>query len=179
AVLNSKERPTLDEALAREVQPMTLDQVLAVQQVGGQILDTREPGDFAAAHLAGSINVGLGGQYATWAGTVLSHDRPIVIVADPGREQEAAVRLGLIGFDHVTGFLNEGLRSIEARPELTSTTERISPAVAADRIANGGAVLVDLRGPRERDQKYIAGSLSVPLNHLAERVAELPADRPL
>src|SRR5207248_3183576 len=106
-------------------------------------------------------------------------DRPIVIVADPGREQEAAVRLGRIGFDHVTGFLNEGLRSIEARPELTSTTERISPAVAADRIANGGALLVDLRGPRERDQKYIAGSLSVPLNHLAERVAELSADRPL
>src|SRR4051812_46163034 len=46
AVLNSKERPTLDEALEREVQPLSLDQVLAIQSVGGQILDTREPGDF-------------------------------------------------------------------------------------------------------------------------------------
>src|SRR5438874_10559099 len=60
AVLNSKERPTLDEALAREVQPLTLDQLLAIQSVGGQVLDTRDPGEFAAAHLTGSINVGLG-----------------------------------------------------------------------------------------------------------------------
>ena len=70
AVLNSKERPTLDETLAREANPMTLDQLLALQSVGAQILDVREPGEFASAHLAGSINIGLGGQFATWAGTV-------------------------------------------------------------------------------------------------------------
>src|SRR4029079_19058280 len=69
AVLNSKERPTLDEALAREVNPLTLDQLLALRDVGAQILDTRDPTEFAAAHLDGSINVGLGGQYATWAGS--------------------------------------------------------------------------------------------------------------
>src|SRR5471032_1087740 len=73
AVLNSKERPTLDEALARELNPMTLELVLALQRTGGQILDTRDPGEFAAAHLAGSLNIGLSGQYATWAGTLLDH----------------------------------------------------------------------------------------------------------
>jgi rhodanese-related sulfurtransferase len=179
AVLNSKERPTLDETLARELNPMTLDQVLALQEVGGQLLDTREPGDFAAAHLAGSLNIGLGGQYATWAGTILSRERPIVIIADPGRESESAVRLGRIGFDHVVGFLKDGLRSLEARTDLTATTERVSAPVAADRIAHGGALLVDVRAPREREQKHVAGSLSLPLNHLVERAAELPADRPL
>ena len=117
AVLNSKERPTLDETLEREVQPLTLDQALAIQSVGGQLLDTRDPGDFAAAHLKDSINVGLGGQYATWAGTVLTHDHPIVIIADPGRERESAVRLGRIGFDHVVGFLKDGLASAAPRPE--------------------------------------------------------------
>jgi len=99
AVLNTKERPTLDEALAREVQPIPLDSVLALQESGGQVLDTREAGEFAAAHLAGSINVGLGGQYATWAGTVLNPERPVVIVAGPGTEKESATRLGRIGFD--------------------------------------------------------------------------------
>src|SRR5713226_4402827 len=113
AVLNSKERPTLDEALAREVNPITLEQVLALQQVGGQILDTRDAGDFAAAHLAGSINIGLGGQYATWAGTILRHDKLIVIVADPGRELEAALRLGRIGFDQVAGYLENGIEILE------------------------------------------------------------------
>src|SRR6266508_986101 len=179
AVLNSKERLTLAETLARELNPMTLDQVLALQEVGGQILDTRDPNDFAAAHLSGSINIGLGGQYATWAGTVLSRERPIVIIADPARESESAVRLGRIGFDHVVGYLKDGLRSLEARPDLTASTERISAPLAAERLADGEPLAVDVRTPREREEKRIAGSVSIPLNHLTERSGELPKDRPL
>jgi glyoxylase-like metal-dependent hydrolase (beta-lactamase superfamily II)/rhodanese-related sulfurtransferase len=179
AVLNSKERPTLDQALAREVNPLTLDQLLALQDVGAQILDTREPADFAAAHLAGSVNVGLGGQYATWAGTVLSRERPIVLITDPGREQESAIRLGRIGFDHVVGYLQDGLRSLEARPDLMAATERLSPQVASERLATGTPLAVDVRGPRERELKSVADSLSVPLNHLLERAQGLPKDRPL
>jgi len=179
AVLNSKERPTLDETLARELNPMTLDQVLALQEVGGQLLDTRDPAEFAAAHLQGSINIGLGGQYATWAGTILSRERPIVIIADPGRESESAVRLGRIGFDHVVGFLKDGLQSIGSRADLTATTERVSAPVAAERIAHGEAILVDVRTPGEREQKRVAGSVALPLNHLVDRAAELPRDRPL
>jgi rhodanese-related sulfurtransferase len=179
AVLNAKERPTLDQALARELNPMTLDLVLALQRTGGQIFDTRDPVEFASTHLAGSINVGLGGQYATWAGTILDRERPIVIVADPGREQESAVRLGRIGFDHIVGYLAEGLRSLESRPDLTATTERISAPLAAERLASAEALAVDVRAPREREQKSIAGSVAVPLNHLLERMHELPVDRPL
>ena len=105
AVLNSQERPTLDQALAREMNPLTLDEVLELRAEGAQILDVRDPEEFGAAHLAGSINIGLGGQYATWAGTILNHKDPIVIIANPGCEQEAAIRLGRIGFDHVAGYL--------------------------------------------------------------------------
>jgi hydroxyacylglutathione hydrolase len=179
AVLNAKERPTLDQALAREVNPLTLDQLLALQAVDAQVLDTRDPVDFAAAHLAGSINIGLGGQYATWAGTVLSRERPIVVIADPGREHESAVRLGRIGFDHIVGYLKDGLRSLESRPDLTVTTERISAPLASERLATGGPLAVDVRSPREREQKSVPGSIGVPLNHLLERVQELPTDRPL
>jgi len=179
AVLNSKERSTLDETLARELNPMTLDQVLALQDVGGQLLDTRDPAEFAAAHLRGSINIGLVGQYATWAGTILSRERPIMIIADPGREGESAVRLGRIGFDHVVGYLKDGLHSIGSRTDLTATTERVSAPVAAERVAHDEAILVDVRAPGEREQKRVAGSVALPLNHLAERAAELPRDRPL
>jgi hydroxyacylglutathione hydrolase len=180
AVLNSQERPTLDEALAREVNPVTLDQALALQEVGAQVLDARDPADFAAAHLAGSLNVGLGGQYATWAGTILSRDRPIVIIADPGRENEAAMRLGRIGFDHIVGYLKDGLRALDDRPDLTATTTRVSPALAAELLASADPpLLVDVRAPGERVLKHLPGSLSLPLNHLAERLQELPGDRTL
>jgi glyoxylase-like metal-dependent hydrolase (beta-lactamase superfamily II) len=179
AVLNSEERPTLDQTLAR-VNPMTLDDLLALQKVGAQILDTRDPGEFAAAHLAGSINIGLGGLYATWAGTVLDRDHPIVIIADPARENESATRLGRIGFDHVVGFLQDGLHSLKSRPELTVTTERVSAPFAAELLSSHEPPLaVDVRTPREREQKHIAGSLGVPLNHLVENLGKIPKDRSL
>jgi len=180
AVLNSQERPTLDQALAREMNPLTLDALLAMQADGAQILDTRDPGEFASAHLAGSINIGLGGQYATWVGTVLDRKHPIVIIADPGRENEAAVRLGRIGFDHVVGYLQDGLRSLESRPELTLTTERLSAPFAAELLsASQPPLAIDVRTPHEREQKHIGGSLSMPLNHLRETLETLPKDRPL
>ena len=179
AVLNSQERPTLDQTLAR-VNPMALDDLLALQKIGAQILDTRDPGEFAAAHLAGSINVGLGGQYATWAGTVLNRDHPIVIIADPGRENEAATRLGRIGFDHVVGFLKDGLHSLKSRPELTVTTERLSAPFAAELLSSPEPPLaIDVRTPREREQKHIAGCLGIPLNHLVESLGQIPKDRSL
>ena len=178
AVLNTKERPTLDEALAREVQPVPLDGVLALQESGAQILDTREPGEFAAAHLAGSVNVGLSGQYATWAGTVLRPDQPLVIVAAPGMERESATRLGRIGFDQVVGYLQGGLESLATRPDLTRTTERLGPDVAARRVSEG-ALLLDVRAPNERFDKRIKGSLAIPLTQLQARVDEVPRDRPV
>ncbi len=182
AVLNSQERPTLDETLER-ISALTLDQVLALQAVGAHVLDTRDPAEFAASHLKGSVNVGLGGQYATWAGTVLTREHPIVIIAAAGKEQEAAMRLGRIGFDQVVGYLEDGLHSIESRPDLMASTDRLSAQVASERVADAAPghapVLVDVRTPNERTQKRIPGSVGIPLNHLAERASELPADRPL
>lgn len=180
AVLNSQERPTLDQALAREMHPLALDRVLELQTKGAQVLDTREPEEFASAHLAGSINIGLSGQYATWAGTLLSHELPIVIIANPGHENESAVRLGRIGFDQVVGYLEDGLRSLESRPELTVVTERVSAPFAATLLSGEEPPLaLDVRTPREREQKFIEGTVSIPLNRLNERLEELPKNRPL
>jgi glyoxylase-like metal-dependent hydrolase (beta-lactamase superfamily II)/rhodanese-related sulfurtransferase len=180
AVLNSEERPTLDEALAREMNPLTLDEVLAMKANGAQILDTRDPEEFGAAHLVDSINIGLSGQYATWAGTMLDRKHPIVIIAGPGREVESAIRLGRIGFDHVAGYLQDGLRSLDSRPELIAKTERLSAPFAAEFLSSSQPPLVvDVRGPREREQKHIGGSLSIPLNRLAENLTRLPRNRSL
>jgi hydroxyacylglutathione hydrolase len=170
AVLNSQEHPTLDETLAR-CTAMTLDDLLALQTAGAQILDTRDPAEFASAHLAGSVNVGLSGQYATWAGTILDREHPIAIIADPGRESESITRLGRIGFDHIVGYLQGGLHSLKSCPDLIVTTERVSAQFAAELLASAEPpVVIDVRAPREREQKHIAGSLSFPLNHLQEKL---------
>jgi rhodanese-related sulfurtransferase/glyoxylase-like metal-dependent hydrolase (beta-lactamase superfamily II) len=178
-VLNSKERQTLDDVLARELRPLSLDRVLELHAAGAQLLDTREPAEYAASHLAGSINIGLGGQYATWAGTILSRERPIVIIASPGAERESALRLGRIGFDHVEGYLQGGLASLESRPDLMRTTTRVAPSLAAQLMASGELLTVDVRTPSERDVKRISESISIPLSRLNDRLSELPKDRPL
>jgi glyoxylase-like metal-dependent hydrolase (beta-lactamase superfamily II)/rhodanese-related sulfurtransferase len=178
AVLNTKERPTLDRALERALKPMDLEAVLAARNAGAQVLDVRDPAEFANAHLAGSVNIGLGGEYATWAGTVLDRDRPVILVAEPGREEEAAMRLGRIGFDIVKGYLRDGIHALEACPDLVAGTERLAPVDASAALAAPRPPFVlDVRSQREWQRKQIDGSVNVPLSRLRDRIGELPRDR--
>jgi hydroxyacylglutathione hydrolase len=180
AVLNSQERPSLEEALERELRPLSLEDALALRHEGAQILDTREPADFEAAHLAGTINVGLGGSYATWCGTVLGRERPVVIVAGPGREREAALRLGRIGFDIVAGYLEGGMQALETRPDLVARVERITAGALSEQLESPEPPLVvDVRTEREWREKRIGDSVNVPLAQLAQQLEELPRERPL
>ena len=111
---------------------------------------------------------------------MLGRSRPIAIVADPGREKESATRLGRIGFDHIVGYLKDGLQSLTARPELISFTERLSAPYAADLLsANEPPLVVDVRAPREREQKHILGSVSLPLNDLTQTLEKLPRGQPV
>jgi hydroxyacylglutathione hydrolase len=180
AVLNSRERPTLDEALERELQPLALEDVLTLVEEGAQLLDTREQAEFEGAHLRGAINIGLGGSFATWCGSILDADRPVILVAEPGREVEAATRLGRIGFDGVAGYLAGGMQELETAPELIERVERITAGSLAERLkASDPPLLVDVRAPREWDESHIDSALNLPLAHLAERLDELPHDHEL
>ena len=90
------------------------------------------------------------------------------------------MRLGRIGFDHVAGYLKDGLGSLKSRPELTATTERLSASFAAELLSSAQPPqAIDVRAPGERELKCIAGSLSIPLNHLVEKLETLRRDRPL
>ena len=180
AVLNTKERPTLPQVLERELKPLDLEELMALRNGGAQVLDVRDPAEFARAHLTGSLNIGLGGTYATWAGTILDRDKPIVIVAEPDRQEQAAMRLGRIGFDAVVGYLRNGINGLEERPDLLEGTARMTPAEAAAAMASSAPpAVVDVRTPKEWENARIDGSLNIPLNHLAERIEEVPRDRPI
>jgi hydroxyacylglutathione hydrolase len=177
AILNTREHATLDHNLEQVLHPIDLDEVLEMGDAGAQILDVRDAAEYAKGHLAGSINIGLGGQYATWAGTVLDRAKPIVIVAEPGRDQEAALRLGRIGFDHVKGYMRGGMAALAGRPDLVWPTERVSAPMVAEELASADPpVLLDIRNPREWATKHIGGSVNVPLNHLQERIGQIPRD---
>jgi len=180
AILNRQERPNLEKTLAESLNALTLEEVLRLKNQGAQLLDVREAIDFAGAHLAGAINIGIQGKYATWCGTMLDHVRPIVVIADIGAEEESVMRLGRIGFDNVAGYLAGGMEALRERPELTARIERITAVALAEQFDGAAApTVVDVRSEKEWAAGHISGSLNIPLNHLRERAGEIATDRPV
>ena len=178
AILNTRERPTLDTTLKQVLQPVDLDEVLVMGNAGAQLLDVRDASEYSKGHLAGSINIGLGGQYATWAGTVLDSARPIVIIAEPGREQEAALRLGRIGFDHIKGYLRDGMQALAKRQDLVWSTNRVSAPMLADELSSTNPpLIIDIRTPREWSAGHLDQSINLPLSQLQSHISEVPRDR--
>jgi hydroxyacylglutathione hydrolase len=174
AVLNTREHETRPPV----VRPMSLEELLAAQESATQALDTRDGTDFDGAHLRGSVNVGLGGAYATWCGTILDQDRPIAIIAEPGREQESAMRLARIGFDALAGYLDGGMQALDRHPQLVRRIERVTAVALAEQLRSSEPPLVvDVRTPQEWTQGHIEGAINMPLSRLRERAAELPAER--
>jgi rhodanese-related sulfurtransferase len=178
AILNRQERQNLEQSLAKSLRPLPLEEVLRLRNLGAQLLDVRNAIDFEGAHLGGSLNIALQGKYATWCGTLLSHETPIVVITDPGGEEEAVMRLGRIGFDNVAGYLQGGMEALRDRPELISRLERIT-AIALDQQlrAEPKPVVLDVRTEKEWEAGHVAGSRNVPLNHLRERLGEIPRDQ--
>jgi rhodanese-related sulfurtransferase/glyoxylase-like metal-dependent hydrolase (beta-lactamase superfamily II) len=177
AQLNRRRRSTLEAALARELTALPLDAVLQAQRAGAQVLDVRDPDAYAAGHLAGSTNITLQTRFASWAGALLTPARPIVVVAAPGAEHEAAVRLGRIGFDNVLGYLAGGVETARDRPEVLRRGRRVTGAELAAALRQAPTTLIDVRFPGEWAQGAIPGAANIPLDQLEERLAEIPPGR--
>jgi hydroxyacylglutathione hydrolase len=185
AILNRKERASLGDAMEKTLKPLSLEEVLALGKSGGQLLDVRDGIDFEGGHLKGSLNIALSGKYATWAGSMLSHDKPIAVIAEEGGEEEAVMRLGRIGFDNVAGYLADGMSALATRDDLVERTERITAPALAEWLtgkrpdAGAAPIVVDVRSEAEHAGGHIAGALNIPLTHLDERIGEIPAGRPV
>jgi glyoxylase-like metal-dependent hydrolase (beta-lactamase superfamily II) len=180
AVLNRQDRATLDKTMEGSVQPLDLNRVLQRQQEGAQVLDVRNAADFAGAHLAGTINIPLDGKYASWCGTVLDKNQPIVVIADEGRQEEAIMRLGRIGFDQVLGYLQDGPAALDPRPDLVRVVPRVTAQALSEQLqGKDSPVVLDVRAEKEWEPAHVPGSVNIPLNQLRNRLDEVPRDRPL
>ena len=111
AKLNKQGYATFDEVLSNALTPLTVAELEAEVKSGTTIIDTRIPDVFELGFITGSLNFGLNGQYAIWAATILDITTPIVLVAEPGKEQESAERLTRVGFDNIKGFLQGGFEA--------------------------------------------------------------------
>jgi hydroxyacylglutathione hydrolase len=146
---------------------------LAMQ--GSVILDVRDANDFGAGHIPGALNIGLGGQFASWAGSLIPMTSPIVIVADADeRIEEARLRLARVGLENVLGYLAGGMNAWkEAGLELASV-QQITVAELKDLIeTRPNLQLIDVRRMAEYESGHAPGAISSPLAKLRERLPHL------
>lgn len=177
AVLNRKDRPLLDETAL----PESLDLAGAERAVanGAMLIDGRDPEDFARGHLAGSINIGLNGRYAEFAGSVVPADVDMVLVVDNGFELEAKNRLARIGFDRVVGYLVDPLAVMADNPDKVRKASRLTATEFEDRrAAVPNLQVVDVRNPGEIKLGSIEDMVAIPVGQLPGRVDELDSATP-
>lgn len=158
---------------------LSLDEVLKHQVDGAVVLDVRPPESFARGHLRRSLNVGLEGRFAEYAADLIDPDNEIVIVCQPGAEEQARVRLARVGLDSVLGALDHPAIAFSQRPDVVDVASRVTASQLVDAMGTvAGLVVVDVRSPAERAAGAIEPSLHVPIVRLRPRLDELDPRRP-
>jgi len=157
---------------------LTPHEVLKLQTSGHVLLDVRSAADFGAGHVPGSVNIGLGGQFAIWSGSLIPLNAAIVIIADT-RDQvdESVVRLARVGIENVKGYLSGGLKSWRDAGLAIDAIEQVSVDQLKEQIANRDLQIVDVRRPTEYSNGHVPRAMNAPLSALDRTIDELPLQK--
>ncbi len=176
ANINKSGYLSLENIISRTLKPLNFDELKYLIDSGCQIIDTRNPDDFERGFIGSSINIGLNGQFAIWAGTLLDYFTPTVLVCEPGKEREALVRLARVGFENVVGYLDGG---IEAWKNAGGRIQSIASAEPSDMkgYINQGYEILDVRKPGEFEAGHIKGALNIHLQILEKELNQLDKNK--
>ena len=160
--------------------PLDAAAVDEMRRSGAVVLDTRPSAQYGTGHIPGSLNIGLGGQFASWAGALIPAEKRIIFVTeDEEQVEEARTRLARVGLENVAGFLAGGLLAWHESGRPLASTEQISVDELRHRLEQGSVdQLVDVRRPGEWQAGHIAQARHFPLNDLAARARELDSSKP-
>jgi len=150
------------------VPPLPATEVADRQRAGALVLDVRGSAAYGAGHIAGAINIGLGGQFASWAGSLISMGTRVILVAeDQDGVSEALVRLARVGIESVEGYLDGGVYSWYAAGLPTLATPQMPVDELHARIEEGAPLRVlDVRRAGEYASGHVPGAVSIPLSDL-------------
>jgi hydroxyacylglutathione hydrolase len=144
-----------------------------IENFDGVVLDVRKNTEFGAGHIPNSINIGLGGQFASWAGTFISNGTPVAIVAESQEQvDEAVMRLARVGIETVKGFI-----FIADYAGEKSAVEQI-PVEAVKEKLSGDIQFVDVRRAAEHECGHAPQTVNIPLDKLPKEIDRLDPDKP-
>ena len=149
-----------------------------VEATGAMILDTRLAAEFCQGFIPQAINIGVKGDFAPWVGALIGDvKQQIVLVTEPGMEEEVVTRLSRVGFDQVLGYLNGGFETWKASGKEVDTVHRITPDEFAAKFEAGKSMVIDVRKESEYEAEHVEDAYSKPLAYINDWTKDIQPDQ--
>jgi rhodanese-related sulfurtransferase len=174
ARINKDGYSSIDEVVKRNNRALSADEFSKEISNGALILDTRKADDFEKGFISNSVNIGLNGQYAIWAGTLININQPLVLVTEVGAEHESILRLARVGYENILGYLQGGIASWNKKLD---EVKSISAADMKEEMAKGIEV-IDVRKPSEFNISHVKGATFLPLTGMPSNLSDLDKSKP-
>ena len=178
-VMNKMGYDSIDNVLSRGAHALDVREFITVAEAENALLiDARTEHDFVKGFIPGSIFIGLNGQFASWAGTLVTDlKQPILLIAEPGKEEEAVLRLARVGYDNTIGYLKGGFDAWKAAGKDVDTIESIDIEAFAAKVKLPQWRILDVRRKSEYDSEHVIGAQNFPLDFINKNMAEISRDQ--
>lgn len=173
--MNKKGYQNVDEVIKTGLTALSPKEFeAAAEGTGALILDTRSPVEFHKGFIPNSINIGISGGFAPWVGAMIGDvQQPLLLVAEPGMEEEVVIRLSRVGFDNVVGYLKGGFESWTKEDREIDKVDRITPQEFESRFKPEESVVFDVRKESEYEAEHVDEAFSRPLSNLNDWIREI------
>lgn len=177
--MNKKGYDSIDEVMKRAMKSLSADEFESVaNETDVVMLDTRNADVFRQGFIPNSINIGLDGQFAPWVGALIPDvKQEILLITEPGKEEETVTRLARVGYDYVVGYLNGGIEAWKNAGKEVDKIKRITAEEFEKEVSISNDIVVDVRKPGEYEAEHIENAVSIPLDFINEQLASYPKDK--
>lgn len=178
AVMNKMGYDSFEEVMDRGLNPLNPEEfVKSADLTDALIIDTRSEELFRDGHIPGSIFVGIDGSFATWVGTLIPDlKQPILLVTDPGREEEVVTRLSRVGYDNAIGYLDGGFAAWETSDREVEKIDQVTAEQLSELVKNEQVNVLDVRKQSEYDSQHVDGFVNMPLDFINDHMNDLDKD---
>ena len=177
--MNKEGYEDISEVLKRGTQELSADAFeAAANETGAIVLDVRHQDSFAKGHIPRSIFIGLNGNFAPWVGALIADiKQPLLLITEPGREEEAVTRLSRVGFDNTLGYLKGSFEAWKKAAKEYDTVSSIPAEIFKEDLAGGSKSVFDVRKKSEYLSEHVMDSNNTPLDFLNDHLTEFPENK--
>jgi hydroxyacylglutathione hydrolase len=169
ARINKDGYDPIDEVIKGNSNPLSEEQVKKEIANGALVLDTRTADEFEKGFIPGAINIGLNGQFAVWVGTLIDITKPMILVTEPGKENETILRLARVGYERVNGYLNGGMNAWTGQKDVVKSITAEQMAA----LSQNAMEVLDVRKHGEWNVSHLKEAVFLPLSEFPGNLSEL------